>query len=152
MSDHTVASAWSRLSALTKARPETVGPIRESLCLFLSQLRGPVPDQSSARLSTTAERQRVETRLMGFDVNRSPAWQDIRSRFGDSLNQAELLSLAEVIGTEIGVKVDREAKRRKEVLIKWFDENYPSIQNILAAIQMEDCDGKPMTGQSDRPN
>jgi hypothetical protein len=152
MSDHTIASAFSRLSALTTAYPETIGPIRESLDLFLSQLRVPIVDQSSTRLPITIERQRVENRLMGFDANRSRAWQDIRERFGDSLNQSELLSLAEVLGAEIGVKVDREAKRRKEVLIKWFDENYSSIQNILSTIQMEDCEGKLMTGQRDSVN
>jgi hypothetical protein len=60
----------------------------------------------------------------------------------------ELRSLAEVVGAEIGVKVDREAKRRKEVLIKWFDENYALMGPILARIQMEDSNGRPMTGDS----
>jgi hypothetical protein len=50
-----------------------------------------------------------------------------------------------VIGSEIGIKVDREAKRRKEVLIKWFDENYTAIRTVIGKIEMEDTDGRSMT-------
>jgi hypothetical protein len=150
MSDYTIASAWLHLCDLVQSSPETIGPICESLDLFLTQLRTPVAKHSSTKLPNRIERQRVEARLMGFDVNRSPAWRDIRARFGDSLNQSELLSLAEVIGKEIGVKVDREAKRRKEVLIKWFDEHYSSMKSILASIEIEDSEGKLMTGQTEK--
>jgi hypothetical protein len=82
---------------------------------------------------------------MGFDASQSIAWREIRTRFGDSLVQTELLSLAQVICSEIGIQVDREAKRRKEVLIKWFDENYSAIRGILSKIEMEDVNGRPLT-------
>jgi hypothetical protein len=95
-----------------------------------------------------ADRKRVEARLMGFDSSRSAAWQRICARFGDSLSQSELLSLAEVISSEVGLKVDREAKRRKEVLIKWFDENYPAIEDLLDRLRLEDANGRPITGKA----
>lgn len=95
---------------------------------------------------TELERMRVDKRLKGFQVKDSIAWKEICKRFGSNLNQVELLSIAEVIGNQLNIKVDREAKRRKEVLIKWFDENYSSIGPFLDKIVLEDRSGKKIEG------
>jgi hypothetical protein len=146
-----VSIAWTRLLAVTRQNPETVPALHEALTSFLAELDSVPSEPDSSQVSRAAnelERRRVEARLTGFDPTRSRAWADIRSRFGDSLNQMELRSLAEVVGAEIGVKVDREAKRRKEVLIKWFDENYALMEPVLEKIQMEDSNGRLMTGDT----
>lgn len=50
--------------------------------------------------------------------------------------------MAEVISDQLNIGLYREYKRRKEMLIKWFDENYdsvwPFIENHLSII---DTDG-----------
>ena len=97
------------------------------------------------RLQTENERNRVEKRLENFDNKNSQAWKDIQNYFGPSLSQNELLSIAQVITYHAKLKLDREAKRRKEVLIKWFDENYNTIKNLLPKIKLEDGDGNPIT-------
>ena len=101
------------------------------------------------RTQNESERKKIDERLRGFSLNESKAWKAICEKFGPNLNQSELLSIAEVLCSEVNhtqrntpLKVDREAKRRKEVLIKWFDENYPDIQPYLKTIVLEDENGE----------
>ena len=90
---------------------------------------------------TEAERRRVEIRLSGFDGKNSDAWAEICEAFGPNLSQNELLSIAQVISFHAKLRLDREAKRRKEVLIKWFQENLSVIRPFLNRLILEDCDG-----------
>lgn len=85
--------------------------------------------------------------MNGFVYKNSAAWKVITEKYGDNLNQAELLSLAEVIAEQLGLKVDREAKRRKEVLVKWYDEHLSEIMCLLPRIILEDKDGKKFEGK-----
>ena len=150
MEERTIDDARSLVLALTDEHHETADAIHEALSQLVGCLATPQTPPGSAELKSpaTIERNRVESRLRGFDVAQSIAWKDVCGRFGHSLSQSELLCVAEVIGSEIGVKVDREAKRRKEVLIKWFDENYVAIAPVLPRIELEDVDGKIMAGSS----
>jgi hypothetical protein len=66
----------------------------------------------------------------------------ITDSFGSNLNQAELLSIAEVLAFRLNLKVDRGAKRRKEVLIKWYDENWDRIAPIWQQLALEDNQGR----------
>ena len=54
------------------------------------------------------------------------------------------MSIAEVLGHMLHIRVDREAKRRKEVLIKWFEENIEAIHPMLDKIIPEDKNGNPV--------
>ena len=93
------------------------------------------------KIPTENERKRVEMRLNGFDYKNSDAWQIICERFGPTLSQSELLSIAQVIAFHAKIKLDREAKRRKEVLIKWFQENIVEIMPFLNRLVLEDSEG-----------
>lgn len=94
------------------------------------------------RIQTENERLRVEKRLEGFDFRQSQAWKEICDCFGSSLSQNELLSIAQIIAFHAKLKLDREAKRRKEVLIKWFQENLTVARPYLKSLILEDCEGK----------
>ena len=83
------------------------------------------------------DRKKVDDRLYGFDQNSSLIWNEICKKFGSSLSHNELLSIAQVIASNSGIKVDRDARRRKEVLIKWFDENAQKITPLLNYIKIE---------------
>jgi hypothetical protein len=105
----------------------------------------------SGRGATALERKRLADRLEGFNFKTSLGWQAISTHFGETLTQTELLSVAKVIGSELGINIDREAKRRKEVLVKWFDEHYEHLSEILPRITLEDDSGKRMDGASSGP-
>ena len=82
------------------------------------------------------ERCHIEWRLNGFKWKDSEAWKLIVKYFGAGLSQHELLAIAEVLANATGLKTDREAQRRKEVLVKWFDENLCILKPLLPYIEL----------------
>ncbi|KAK8834168.1 hypothetical protein M9Y10_011661 [Tritrichomonas musculus] len=85
----------------------------------------------------TKDKRKADARLQDFDPKNCFVWKKFCEKFGSSLSQTELISIAEVISSNIGVKVDREAKRRKEILIKWFDENSEKIIPFIDFLRIE---------------
>lgn len=85
------------------------------------------------------EKERIAGRLQGFNPKDNPAWHQITQKFGANIKQPELLSIAEVLAQNAGIKLDRDAKRRKTVLIKWFSENWEKIKPYLDYVVLEDA-------------
>lgn len=79
----------------------------------------------------SAEVERVENRLSGFDYKESPAWYAIREQFTSDVKQVHLRRIAEHIAQKLQINLDRDAKRRKTVLLKWFDENWKVIKDVI---------------------
>lgn len=88
--------------------------------------------------TSNQERQRIAARLGTFNAKDNEPWKEITQRFGANIKQPELLSIANVLSQSANVKLDRDAKRRKKVLIKWFDENWDAIKPFLDYIVLED--------------
>ena len=148
-----LSDACSRLKELVKDRPSDKEAIKEKLLkldrLLHTRTFAPQSDKYSSddnvgHSQTEIERRRVDKRLKGFVVKDSRAWKEICSHYGPNLNQIELLSIAEVMGHLLHIRVDREAKRRKEVLIKWFDENIDAIVPMMDRVVPEDKNGNPV--------
>lgn len=91
------------------------------------------------------ERQTLEDRMKNFDYKSSMAWKEIVIRYGADLTHGELRCVAEVIADNLAISLDREAKRRKNVLIKWFQENLEQIGPFLNKIKLIDSAGRPIT-------
>jgi hypothetical protein len=100
--------------------------------LDLNQFLAPGPAQKGSR-----EKERISGRLGDFNPKDSPVWREITRRFGKNLKQPELLSMANVLASNAGIKLDRDARRRKTVLLKWFDENWTVIQPYLDYVVFE---------------
>ena len=88
--------------------------------------------------ATTKEKERIASRLSGFNPKDNMVWHEITQKFGASIKQPELLSIATVLAQNANVKLDRDAKRRKSVLIKWFEENWAAIKPFLDYVVLED--------------
>lgn len=69
----------------------------------------------------------INEKRQNWDASSSGAWKKLTSRFGPKISQEELLSLAQVVSVQLDIELTREYKRRKEILIKWFDENLDVI-------------------------
>jgi hypothetical protein len=54
--------------------------------------------------------------------------------------------VAEVIAINVKLALDRESKRKKPALIKWFDENFELIGPFLDRLILLDMDGQAITG------
>ena len=156
MSQEKLNNAIKIITEIASTQPENADAIKERLEKLLFIYKFPEyhknnPDDPLSNFPKTQneiERKRVDDRLRGFSLKDSIAWKAICERFGSDLNQTELLSMAEVIGHELHIKIDREAKRRKEVLIKWFDENFLIIKPILNIMVLEDANGNKIDPKS----
>jgi hypothetical protein len=73
----------------------------------------------------------TEMRLRNFDPENCPAASLLTQLFGSAINATDLVSLAETCSYYLDIYLDREAKRRKSVLLKWFDENLQRIGPFL---------------------
>jgi hypothetical protein len=94
--------------------------------------------QGPAGAEPNKEKLRILGRLKDFNAKDCSVWREITNRFGRNIKQRELLSIATVLATHANIKLDRDAKRRKTVLVKWFEENWPALQPYLDYVVLED--------------
>ncbi|OHS96568.1 hypothetical protein TRFO_37278 [Tritrichomonas foetus] len=154
-SNQIILDAINTIEKLTNDFPEHRTVIIDRLSRLHSILVNPpttadpasIENLDPAKTANELERKRVDSRLKGFSVRESAAWKEICKRFGPNLNQTELLSLAEVIAKQANLKVDREAKRRKEVLIKWYEENLTEVMEYLPYVVLQDSEGRNVCGE-----
>ena len=88
-------------------------------------------DASPASNQAVLENLMVKIRLRDFDPENCPAVEMLQTKFGSLPNRHQLLALAQVIKEKLGIALDREATRRKNVLIKWYDENLEVIKPFI---------------------
>lgn len=88
----------------------------------------------------TGEKIRVALRLSGFDPKNSFVANEISRRFGPNIKQAELYNIAQCIADYAKLNIDRDAKRRKSVLLKWFEEHWQNVSPYLDYVVLEDAE------------
>jgi hypothetical protein len=86
----------------------------------------------------THEKQRIACRLEGFNAKDTAVWNALAQKFGSNIKQPELLSIATVLSKNANVRLDRDAKRRKSVLLKWFEENWNAVSPYLDYVVLEE--------------
>lgn len=88
----------------------------------------------------TGEKIRIALRLSGFDPKNSFVANEISRRFGPNIKQAELYNIAQCIADYAKLNIDRDAKRRKSVLLKWFEEHWQNVSPYLDYVVLEDAE------------
>ena len=82
----------------------------------------------------------VREKLTNFDPKSCKAWINLTAKYGAKISQNQLLSMAEIVSTQLHLGLFREYKRRKEMLIKWFDENFdivwPYIESHVTVVDI----------------
>jgi hypothetical protein len=78
--------------------------------------------------------------VSGFDWQSSFTWNCLVRLFGPKLRHEELVSIAELVGPKVGIRVDRNARRRKVVMIEWFKDNWPVIEPFLLLVVLDRTD------------
>lgn len=73
----------------------------------------------------------VQKKLKGFNPKTCQAWRKLTERFGPKISHEEILSLAMVIADNMHISLSREYKRRKNMLVKWFDENLNEVWPLV---------------------
>lgn len=104
--------------------------IDKRLVKLLNQLN----NQDDNDYSSIREQDRIRDRLQEFDYKNSRAWKELEQLKWTERSQKELVSIAQVFAKHCNIDLDRESKRRKEVLIKWFDDHWdeilPKVSNL----------------------
>ena len=97
-------------------------------------------EKNQQNVKSSSDKKKVQQILKGFDPNISEAVMYLKTKYGD-LKQYEYLQIAEYCTEKIpSLTLDRESKRRKEVLLKWFDENFSILKPVLDDIVVENED------------
>lgn len=84
-------------------------------------------EEKPKNLQIEYENEFVHKKLEGFEPKSSQAWQKLTERFGPKISHDEILSLAIILSENMKISLSREYKRRKIMLIKWFDENFENV-------------------------
>ena len=84
-----------------------------------------------------------------FNYKDTEAYQMIIDKFGNNVRQQELIQIACCLSKKIGVKVERDSKRRKDLLFKWFQENIDKISPILHQVVAFGKDGRVLKKEDD---
>ena len=92
-----------------------------------------------------SESQKIQERLKGFDPSKSQVMKILNYNFSTGITHNELTSLARIICMYTHLKLDRLAVRDHRVLVKWFEENWATISNIIYSIKSLDENKVPIT-------
>ena len=95
-------------------------------------------------LGSGPEAERVSRRLGNFDPKTSITGKKLEEMFPGATHK-ELRAAALILGQKINTKVDRDAKRNKGVLIKWYDDHWSEITTKINYFYFVDEDGHRIT-------
>ena len=84
----------------------------------------------------SAEKERVRQKLATFDPKTSPACIAITQRFGADVRQHCLCEIAKYLARKKQLVLDRDSKRRKCVLMKWFHDNWAVLEPLMAMFKI----------------
>lgn len=86
-----------------------------------------------------AEAKRVAQRLNGFDYQNSEIYKILKQKFSSGVTHSELRSIAQVCcHFSKKLVLDRDAQRDNRVLIKWFEENWNILKDLVDQIKLRD--------------
>jgi len=81
------------------------------------------------------DKKRIMERLGTFKWKESEEWGLICKHFGCEPSKTQLLEIAKLVAERNSITLDRDSKRRKSVLVKWFHENWSlaraDFQNVI---------------------
>lgn len=87
--------------------------------------------------SSHAERERTRFLLGDFHAQGSAGLELLHTLCPFELTRSALISLATVFSELIDVPLERDIKRKKELLIKWFDVNISAVKPWAARMTLD---------------
>lgn len=112
--------------------------VREEIIIKLTFLNDELNNQQFNENSHIIEQKRIQDRMNDFDIKESRAYKEFERRGWNKLPQTVLKSIAQVIEEQAKISLDRESKRRRTILIKWFDDHFDLISPFLNRINLVD--------------
>jgi hypothetical protein len=128
-------SADSRLCAiltdvlqLSWQRADLASQISDDMKALVDQLQA-IPAAVSPQLPPI----QLHTKTEKWQYEGTESYRKIVDKFGDNMRHQDLLAIANGIENRLppGAKIGRDQKRKKDLLLKWFDEHWQHIQPLL---------------------
>ena len=96
----------------------------------------PVILNSIIHRNQSPEKERIKQKLAGFDPQTSLAVLYIHQQFGNDISHAKLTELARFASEQAHVMLDRDSKRRKSMLLKWFHDNWLKLSQYVQSFKI----------------
>jgi len=88
-------------------------------------------EENSDHLPLSTETLRIAARLGNFDWKTSGVWNSIKNHFNCAISHSELKKLGLQLAEDAHLIPDRDAKRRKSVMVKWMEDNWAKLSPFL---------------------
>ena len=89
---------------------------------------------------TQSERIKITEKTKDFIWKGTPAAEYVQAKGWNNLQKVELGGIIEIIVKGMSqsrpIKIDREVRRRKSVMLAWFDRNFEEIRPYLDQIRL----------------
>jgi hypothetical protein len=85
------------------------------------------PGQSQSK----AEKEWVNLVMTGYDWKNSRALKYLNEKIPVSLNKEDLVSIGKVLAETLGIRLYREYKRRMGTMVRWIDENFSGVHDLI---------------------
>jgi hypothetical protein len=77
--------------------------------------------------------------VVNTEQHRFPVIGNLEKEFRRKLKQSELVFIAKTLARALGLKLEREEKRKKDELIRWFDAHWQVIEPKIREIAWPDA-------------
>jgi hypothetical protein len=77
------------------------------------------------------EKEWLQKEMNGFSATESDAWRLLADLYGPKISKEQIISLGQVAAMELGLDLVREYKRRKETMVKWFQNHLTTVTPFL---------------------
>jgi hypothetical protein len=134
MVDARFTIARSQLSELFASDPDAASAITTEVVNLIRTLQFEKP---SASLVLLQEREIIADRVRDFCCDDSRPWKFFVERGWHQLSMKEYVGIGQVLACEANLEIDREAKRKKPVLLKWMDDNWDTLSPLLMHLRLE---------------
>jgi hypothetical protein len=132
--DERFAAACECLTRIQSQRPDIGTKIQKEVARLLETLN---EGSTGASEGQQQERHILEERLRGFVMEASRSYLFFQSRGWENCPFDNLKSIAEVFSRAANVPMDRDAKRRKPVLFRWFEDHWDELRPFAERLEIE---------------
>jgi hypothetical protein len=134
MTDERFHQTQRDVMQLVLSHSEIAPNIEKDLTELVAILRNEI---SAATQSQMHERKALESRTSGFQFKETDAYKQLQRRGFDNLKFSQLRAMATVMASHCNLEIDRQARRRKNICLKWLYEHWDVLEPELARMEME---------------
>ena len=135
---HRYQHVRGKLLALSRTLPKAeYDKLESELSTLVRLLNG---TEVAVSRQTQSERIKITEKTQGFDWKSTAAAEYFEKKGWNNLQKIELGGIIEIVVRGMShvrpIKVDREVRRRKSVMLAWFDRNFEEIRPYLDNITL----------------